>query len=65
MRRDVEVASSARSPLQTDLLLLRGKVLLDIGLRTLEDDLALGLVGLHLGTSVSIGREPSEHTQRH
>ena len=60
MRRDVEVASSARSPLQTDLLLLRGKVLLHIGLRALEDDLALGLVSLHWGRSVNGGRKPNE-----
>ena len=45
--RDVEVASSTRSPLQADLLLLRGEVLLHIGFRALEDDLALSLGRLH------------------
>ena len=49
--RDVEVASSTRSPLQTDLLLLRGKVLLHIGFRALEDDLALGLSSLNTRTT--------------
>ena len=36
--RDVEVAGSTRRPLQADLLLLRVKVLLHIGLCALEDD---------------------------
>lgn len=40
---DVEVTSRTGSPLQADLLLLLGKVLLHIGLRALKDDLALGL----------------------
>ena len=41
--RDVEIARCARRPLQTNLFPLLCKVLLDIRLRTLEDDLALGL----------------------
>ena len=43
LRRDVEISRGARSPLQTDLLLLLRKVLLHVGLRALEDNLALGL----------------------
>ena len=41
--RDVEVARGTGSPSQADLLTLRGQVLLDVLLSTLEDDLALGL----------------------
>ena len=40
---DVEVTRGAGSTLQTDLLLLRGDVLLHILLGALEDDLSLGL----------------------
>jgi hypothetical protein len=42
LRWNVEVASLAGGTLQTDLFLLLRKVLLDIGLGTLEDDLSLG-----------------------
>ena len=47
LRGDIEIARCASRPLQADLLLLLCKVLLDIGLSALEDDLALGLGRLH------------------
>ncbi len=50
---DVEVASRTSSPLQADLLLLLRKVLLHIGLRALEDDLALGLGRLFRTLAIS------------
>lgn len=43
---DVEVTGDTGSPLQTDLLLLLGKILLHVGLGPLEDDLALRLLRL-------------------
>ena len=46
LSRDVEVTRSTGCPLQADLLLLRGKVLLHVGLRALENNLALGLSSL-------------------
>ena len=46
LRRDVEVTSRTSSTLQTNLLLLLREVLLHVGLRTLEDDLTLGLGSL-------------------
>jgi hypothetical protein len=44
--RDVEVTSLPGLTLEADLLLLLGKVLLDVLVGALEDDLALGLLGL-------------------
>jgi len=43
---DVEVARGAGLAPEADLLLLGGRVLLDVLLGPLEDDLALGLLGL-------------------
>ena len=43
LRGNVEVASGTSSPLETNLILLRGKVLLHVLLSALEDNLALGL----------------------
>lgn len=43
---DVEVTLLASDTGKTDLLALCVTVLLDVGLGTLEDDTALGLVGL-------------------
>lgn len=53
---DVEVASRTSSTLQANLLLLLGKVLLHVGLRALEDDLALGLGRLFRTLAISSQR---------
>lgn len=42
LSRNVEIASCARSPFQTNLLLLLGQVLLHVGFRPLEDDFSFG-----------------------
>ena len=44
--RDVEVTGLSGLPLKSDLLLLLGGVLLDVLVRSLEDGLSLGLLGL-------------------
>jgi len=46
LSRDVKVSSLPGLPLESDLLLLLREVLLHILIRTLEDDLALGLLVL-------------------
>lgn len=49
---DVKVTRRTRSALQADLLLLLVDVFLNVGLRTLEDDLALSLRRLNVMVSI-------------
>lgn len=58
---DVEVTRSPRLSSKSDLLLLGGRVLLDVLLGPLEDDLALGLLGL--GNVAGFRRETRPNTQ--
>jgi hypothetical protein len=52
--RDVVVAGGAGLTLETDGLLLLGEVLLDVLVGTLEDDLALGRLGLRFVSNKSL-----------